>query len=251
MSLCKWFVPLLEFYKKSLEHDNHREFSRYSLDCMIPLCSCKPHQTVATFWMSITSSPQRMHANRHNPSAPRFASDVQPSSLFIELEDAAASVAAAVGTTSSGLSGGSDERARSATVDGFWLGLDTRHVEDAPGLAVIKRHPGGLEPSKRRPLRAQLQVNTGKSWTAQSREGGDMRYPTITSFLYIECCVLCVSNVIFILLKTWLFALEARREFLVNLQLRLRLNGHRLGRTTSHLHYVKSVAALFLTLTVW
>lgn len=41
---------------------------------------------------------------------------------------------------------------------GFWIGLDTRHVEDAPGLAVIKRQPGGLEPAMRRPLRTQLQV---------------------------------------------------------------------------------------------
>ncbi|CAN0536751.1 unnamed protein product, partial [Ectocarpus sp. 12 AP-2014] len=39
-----------------------------------------------------------------------------------------------------------------------WFGLDTRHVEDAPGLAVIKRHPGGLEPKTRRPLQAQLQL---------------------------------------------------------------------------------------------
>lgn len=53
---------------------------------------------------------------------------------------------------------GGDERARSTAVEGFWLGLDSRHVEDAPGLAVIKRHPGGLEPSTRRSLRAQLQV---------------------------------------------------------------------------------------------
>ncbi|CAM9412731.1 unnamed protein product, partial [Ectocarpus sp. 12 AP-2014] len=39
-----------------------------------------------------------------------------------------------------------------------WFGLDSRHVEDAPGLAVIKRHPGGLEPTTRRPLQAQLQL---------------------------------------------------------------------------------------------
>lgn len=141
---------------------------------MIPPCSCTRHQLVGTFWISITPSPQRLHANCHNASAPRFASDVQPSSLFIELEDAAASVAAAVGTGSPGLSGGGDERARSATVGGFWLGLDTRHVEDAPGLAVIKRHPGGLEPSKRRPLRAQLQVYARKVFdgTVPRRRGG-------------------------------------------------------------------------------
>lgn len=93
----------------------------------------------------------------------RFASDVQPSSLFVELEDAATSAAAAAAATATpanpGLgAGGGDERTRSVVVGGFWLGLDTRHVEDVPGLAVIKRHPGGLEPSARRPLRAQLQV---------------------------------------------------------------------------------------------
>lgn len=89
----------------------------------------------------------------------RFASDVQPSALFIELEDAATAAAVAVaGGDARPSSPGGDERYRSVAVGGFWFGLDTRHGEDAPGLAVIKRYPGGLEPSKRRPLRAQLQV---------------------------------------------------------------------------------------------
>lgn len=86
--------------------------------------------------------------------------DVHPSSLFIELEDAAASVATAVLVAGAGgrMSLSGDERPRSTSVGGFWFGLDTRHMEDAPGVAVIKRHPGALEPSSRRPLRAQLQV---------------------------------------------------------------------------------------------
>lgn len=102
------------------------------------------------------------------PAPPRFASDVQPSALFVELEDAAASAAAQATATGTGTgtgtgrypSLGGDERPRSAycAKGGFWFSLDTRHVEDAPGLAVIKRHPGGLEPAKRRPLQSQLQV---------------------------------------------------------------------------------------------
>lgn len=92
---------------------------------------------------------------------PRFASDVQPSALFVELEDAAAAAGAIARTTGAegerSTSGG-DERTRTTAVGGFWLGLDARYVEDAPGLAVIKMHPGSLEPSKRRPLHAQLQV---------------------------------------------------------------------------------------------
>lgn len=91
----------------------------------------------------------------------RFASDVQPSALFVELEDAATSAAAEASAAGAGRHpspAAGDERPRSAAVGGFWFGLDTRHVEDAPGLAVIKRHPGGLEPAKRRPLQSQLQV---------------------------------------------------------------------------------------------
>lgn len=104
---------------------------------------------------------------RNNNRNQRFASNVQPSALFVELEDAAAAAAAAAAAGVSGaeggggrgtVGGGGDERTRSAAVGGFWFGLDTRHVEDAPGLAVIKRHPGGLEPTTRRPLQAQLQV---------------------------------------------------------------------------------------------
>lgn len=98
---------------------------------------------------------------------PRFASDVQPSALFVELEDAAAA-AGAVARPASGegkrSSPGGDERTRSTAVGGFWLGLDTRYVEDAPGLAVIKTQPGSLEPSKRRPLHAQLQVRPISKW---------------------------------------------------------------------------------------
>lgn len=112
--------------------------------------------------------PLALNNNRNQ----RFASNVQPSALFVELEDAAASAAAAAAAAAGGggvsgaeggggrgtVGGGGDERARSAAVGGFWFGLDTRHVEDAPGLAVIKRHPGGLEPTTSRPLQAQLQV---------------------------------------------------------------------------------------------
>lgn len=97
----------------------------------------------------------------HSKSLSRFASDVHPSALFIELEDAATSAAAAIaGSDSRPSIRPGDERPRSAAVGGFWFGLDTRHVEDAPGVAVIKRQPGGLEPSRRRPLRAQLQVQS-------------------------------------------------------------------------------------------
>lgn len=95
----------------------------------------------------------------------RFSTDVQPSALFVELEDAAASAAAAA-VAAEGAGGGrgptlvvgGDDRPRIALAGGFCFGLDTRHVEDAPGVAVIKRHPGGLEPTKRRPLQSQLQV---------------------------------------------------------------------------------------------
>lgn len=93
----------------------------------------------------------------------RFGSDVQPSALFIEVEDATTSAAkAALAESTSGrMNSGGDERARSTTVGGFWFGLDTRHAEDAPGVAVIKRQPGGLEPSNRRSLGGQLQVWCG------------------------------------------------------------------------------------------
>lgn len=94
----------------------------------------------------------------------------------MELEDAATSAAAqatAAGAGSGTGTGrhsslGGDERPRSAAAGGFWFGLDTRHVEDAPGLAVIKRHPGGLEPAKRRPLQSQLQVHTHDGGTIVS-----------------------------------------------------------------------------------
>ena len=113
----------------------------------------------------LMSLPPYVHTYRKTIRRPkRFASDVQPSALFVELEDAATSAAAEAtaagagsGTTHHSSAGG-DERPRSAAAGGFWFGLDTRHVEDAPGLAVIKRHPGGLEPTKRRPLQSQLQV---------------------------------------------------------------------------------------------
>ncbi len=118
--------------------------------------------------------PQNTNTSTSTPPPPRsFASDVQPSALFVELEDPAASAAAAAaaadgaGRRSGGPAG--DERPRSAAVGGFWFGLDTRHVEDAPGLAVIKRHPGGLEPSKRRPLQSQLQVRRRARESAKNR----------------------------------------------------------------------------------
>lgn len=117
----------------------------------------------------------------------RFASDVQPSALFVELEDAAAA-AGAVARTAGGegkrSSPGGDERTRSTAVGGFWLGLDTRYVEDAPGLAVIKTQPGSLEPSKRRPLNAQLQVPY-----AISRNGSCLR-----AGCHVGQSLLCITH---------------------------------------------------------
>lgn len=119
------------------------------------------HMAVS-FLSPLSRAPYVYLKNEKMTDMTRFSTDVQPSALFVELEDAAASAAAAAvaaeGVGGRGPTAGGDDRPRIALVGGFCFGLDTRHVEDAPGVAVIKRHPGGLEPTKRRPLQSQLQV---------------------------------------------------------------------------------------------
>lgn len=118
------------------------------------------------FPIPIRTKPKRKNNKKIRPvlhDTARFSTNVQPSALFVELEDAATSAAVAAAAVEAGGRGptvGGDDRPRSAVVGGFCFGLDTRHVEDAPGVAVIKRHPGGLEPTKRRPLQSQLQVSS-------------------------------------------------------------------------------------------
>ncbi|CAM9128550.1 unnamed protein product [Discosporangium mesarthrocarpum] len=109
----------------------------------------------------------------------RFSSDAHSSALFVELHDSttlAALEASGARPTSLGSSadtGGDvgthgeegrdgrvgEDSSRSVVVGGFVLGLDARHMEDVPGVVIIKRTPGGLEPKGQRPLQAQLQAS--------------------------------------------------------------------------------------------